>query len=51
MDTLIEEAFRVWMKSSVFVCMEVINYLRIAPYVSNLEEHTYLANVLKRIVA
>ena len=46
-DELIEVEFGNWTQGSAFICLEIINYLRIAPYVSSIQEHLYLSNVLK----
>jgi hypothetical protein len=48
-DGLIEKMFEKWINNSAFVCLEIINYLRIAPYVSATNEHGYLSDVIKEL--
>lgn len=49
MNALVESTFNNWILSSAFTCLEIINYLRIAPYVTTTKEHIYLSKILEEL--
>lgn len=49
LDVTINNKFKKWIELPVFTYLELMNYLRIAPYVHTFKEHLYLFNALNLI--
>lgn len=50
-DQLLCKRFSEWINSNSFWVLEMFNYLRIAPYCITNEDHEFLANALRTLVA